>query len=412
MVDTEIRFGEAKMLSLDDQVLDINTKKTANVSVIAGINQPELSHLINIFLLKRASKVKDTLPISKALLKWCRWLESKDIDAFTSSIFHYKSPTYGFREELLINVHEESASLSYNTASNYINVVKSFYDFLHEYNVIDKSQFYKPVSRVRGKGNKVDSTDLSIKNVKSHSKLPLNPLLQEECIDFLTTIRGLPSREYLMLMLMLGCGLRGQEVYTMNSRLFTSERFGQNDSFLMSSLEISPKYGVETKYEIPRDLFITKALYEEVLDYVESEEYLNRLKRYRQLNPNSPSSNYDPLFIINGNRRANEETIRNLWVKVKRMYQLNFEKTLKHRPHDLRATFGANLLTVLADEIGDVKQALDIVKIALGHRELSTTIKYLNHFNRQESLTKAANILDRAADRFYSRAYTGVNYGK
>jgi len=407
LVATEIRFGEAKSLSTEDTNLDIDTKKIRNVSIIAGIKSPELSQLVNIYLSHKASKSKDTTPLSKALLKWCRWLDSKDINAFKPSIFHYKSPSYGFREELLLKVNEENSALSYNTASSYINVIKNFYDFLDDNNVIDRTQFYKQVSRKRSNGIKVNSTDLAIKTVTSHSKIPLEPLLQEECVNFLNIIKKLPTRDYLMFMLMLGCGLRGQEVYTMNSRLFTSELFGDNDSFLMKDIEISPNCGVETKFDIPRDLFITKALYEEVLDYVESGEYSVRLERYRLSNPAQSWDDYDPLFILNGNKRANEDTIRNLWVKVKKIYKSSTGKDLKHKPHDLRATFGANLLSVLADEMGDVKQALDIVKIAMGHADLTQTLKYLNHYNRQDSLDKAASILDRAADRFYARAYTG-----
>ncbi|MBE0377768.1 hypothetical protein PPRY_a0335 [Pseudoalteromonas prydzensis ACAM 620] len=385
--------------------LDMKVRKTAVIDAISGIKDTQLSQLVNIFIMEKASKTVDTKPLSKALLQWVRWLEDKNINAFEPSIFHYQSPSYGFREELLIRVHDEATELSYTTASNYINAIKAFYDFLNENNVVDKNNFYKSSLRMSGRGVKTNSTDLAIRPVKQHNHTPLNPFTRNECEELLKIIEQLPTQEYLMIMLMIGCGLRGKEVYTMNSELFTSDLFAENESFIMRDITIGPKQGVKTKFSIPRELFITKALYEEVLDYVEGEEYKSKLATYHKNTARVPG--YSPLFIVNPGQQASAMKINNLWVKIKKCYLARTGKKLDHKPHDLRATFGTNLLRLLSEDISDMEQVLNLVKVAMGHKSVSQTMKYISHFTREGTLTKAANILDRAASKFYQGVVLG-----
>ncbi|MGP4933487.1 tyrosine-type recombinase/integrase [Pseudoalteromonas nigrifaciens] len=404
-VTTTVRFGEVNFINLEKKSLDMKVRKTAVIDGISGIRDTQLSQLVNIFIMEKASKAVDTRPISKALLHWVRWLEDKEINAFEPSILHYQSPSYGFREELLTRVNDEATELSYNTASNYINVIKNFYDFLDENNVVEKNKFYKSSLRISGRGVKANSTDLAIRPIKQHNHTPLNPLTKYECGELLKVIEQLSTQEYLIIMLMLGCGLRGKEVYTMNSKLFTSDMFAESESFIMRDITIGPKTGVKTKFSIPRELFVTKALYEEVLDYVESEEYKSKLAAYHKYT--AEKSDYSPLFIVNPGKQANALKINNLWVKIKKCYSARTGKKLDHKPHDLRATFGTNLLRLLSEDISDMDQVLDLVKIAMGHKSVAQTMKYINHFTRESTLTKAANILDRAASRFYQGVILG-----
>ena len=278
IVITKIRYGVPREIKPEDSNFVIDTKKTKTVGILAGINRAELSRLVNVFILDKAATCVDTNSITKALKLWVVWLEETEIDPFSPAALHYKSPTYGFKEELLLKVNNHK-SISYNTAANYINVIKNFYQFLGDINVLEPMLFFRYEQKFNGRGKAINATDLSIRPLRKHQGSSLNPLTKSECTVLLSIIEKLSRRDYLMIMLMLGCGLRGQEVITMNSCLFSSEVFSENESFLIQGLEIGPDVGIMTKFSIPRELFITKVLYEEVLDFVEDANYLRALEK-------------------------------------------------------------------------------------------------------------------------------------
>lgn len=378
----------------EDSNFVIDTKKTKTVGILAGINRAELSRLVNVFILDKAATCVETNSITKALKLWVVWLEETEIDPFSPAALHYKSPTYGFREELLLKVNYHK-SISYNTAANYINVIKNFYQFLGDINVLEPTLFFRHEQKFNGRGKAINATDLSIRPLRKHQGSSLNPLTKSECTVLLSIIEKLSRRDYLMIMLMLGCGLRGQEVITMNSCLFSSEVFSENESFLIQGLEIGPDVGVMTKFSIPRELFITKVLYEEVLDFVEDANYLRALKK-------APSqNNCKPLFLLSNGNRINKSTLYNVWTKIKKEFAENTGKPLAHKPHDLRATFGSNLLRLLADEVAHIDDALHLVKTAMGHKNVVQTMKYVSHLSRRDTLAQAAEVLDAAAIKFY-----------
>ncbi|MEZ8201221.1 tyrosine-type recombinase/integrase [Vibrio splendidus] len=398
MVKTEVRFGIPAEASLQDSSLAIDIRRRASIYAIVGIRNQGLSNAVNTFIMYKAAKCVDTSSISKALHTWCIWLDETGINAFTPAILHYKSPTYGFKEELLIRVNENKC-LSYTTASSYINTIKSFYQFLIDNDVVPPNIFFKNTISYSGR-RYIHSTDLTIRLVKKHQSSSLNPLNQQKCVCVLEVIRGMDTRNYLMFMLMLGCGLRGQEVCTMNSKLFKADIFANNESFLISGLEIGPRVGISTKFSRHRDLFITKPLYEEALDYVESEDYESHVTKYNKKYETNES--YIPLFLTSAGEPISKSVLYNTWGQVKKEVISRFNIALKHKPHDLRATFGTNLLRLLTQEIDDVSGSLEVVMTAMGHKSESQTLKYVKYLSHSNMMDKAADILDRAAVKFYT----------
>lgn len=287
-------------------------------------------------------------------------------------------------------MNDSAIRTSHNTAANYINCIKSFYEFLIRNNLVSCHGFFEYEVAHHRKGS-ITTTDLRIRRTSSHDS-HLRPLSPSDCKKALSTINQLDDRDRLLISLMIDCGFRGAETRTMNSRLINIDTLVNSESFLIRGIRISPKVGVQTKFGIEREMFITKPLYESLLDYVESQEYDNRLTLYEQKYGNSDS--YAPLFIAATGEPLNESTQRSIWEKFKWQYRKQHGKDLKHKPHDLRATFGTNLLALLTKEFNDVMAALRVVKDAMGHKHESTTLQYVEYLTHNTMLDKAAEILD------------------
>ncbi len=188
----------------------------------------------------------------------------------------------------------------------------------------------------------------------------------------------------------------------MNAELFTVERLHESSSFLIENIVIGPDVGVETKLGKHRDLFITELFYEEVLDYIDSEEYQAALEKYQLKYKDNLIPGYTPLFITKTGEPFNENRFYNVWKLFKRLYKLKYKVAFKYKPHDLRATFGTSLLRILTDHDGNILDALDTVKDVLGHDDVSITLKYVEYQKHEDMLNKAANILDKFASKIIS----------
>jgi integrase len=76
------------------------------------------------------------------------------------------------------------------------------------------------------------------------------------------------------------------------------------------------------------------------------------------------------------------------------MAKVRFGEKLNQKPHDLRATFGTNLLKLLTNAKSDVIDALGFVKDTMGHQNEATTLRYVRYLKHSKMLNKAADILD------------------
>jgi integrase len=308
---------------------------------------------------------------------------------YKPTALHYDSPTYGYRKDLLLDVNENKDK-KYTTASSYINYLRSFYEFLIRNKVVSETGFFVYETASTGQGH-IQSTDLRIKKVRKHGE-SLNPLNQKQAKRALLVINSMSERDRLFLNLMIGSGLRSQECNTMNAELFTIENLHKDDSFLIKEIEISPQVGVMTKFDTPRDLFITRPFFESIMDYIESEEYEALLSLFKK--NNKSKKGYTPLFITTTGTAFDEYNKRNVWLKFKYLYEVRFGEKLNQKPHDLRATFGTNLLKLLTNAKSDVIDALGFVKDTMGHQNEATTLRYVRYLKHSKMLNKAADILD------------------
>ncbi|ASP47411.1 tyrosine-type recombinase/integrase [Cognaticolwellia beringensis] len=389
----ECRFGVIDQLKIDDEKHTFSSPTLKKVKIISGAKDKNIERLMNIAIMEKASQVKESFTYAKALLSWLNFIEANNINPYKPTPLHYNSPTYGYREDLLLDVNDKNDK-KYTTASSYINYLRAFYEFLIRNKVVPQKGFFKYETASTGHRN-VQSTDLRIRKVTKHGE-SLNPLNQKQAKRALLVINTMGERDRLFLNLMIGSGLRSQECNTMNAELFTIENLHKDDSFLINDIEISPRVGVMTKNDTPRDLFITRPFFESIMDYLESEEYEDLLTLYKKSNKNKKG--YSPLFITKTGTAFNEYNKRNVWVKFKYLYEIRFGEKLNHKPHDMRATFGTNLLKILTNEKSDVIDALGFVKETMGHKNEAVTLRYIKYLKHSDMLNKAADILDKFAN--------------
>ncbi|MBU6264006.1 MAG: site-specific integrase [Actinomycetales bacterium] len=148
---------------------------------------------------------------------------------------------------------------------------------------------------------------------------------------------------------------------------------------------------VKTKFDVSGNLLIPEQLLNEIKDYAYS---IRRMKRVAQ----APSENKDLLFITTrGNPYERKED-------GKRSSAINSEMViLRHKArsaglkfmdrfhfHQTRATYGTQLMKTLLP-MGNLQAALEFVRNAMFHKEVSTTMKYIKFIEHTKRKIEVAN---------------------
>ncbi|WP_297478355.1 site-specific integrase [uncultured Photobacterium sp.] len=399
IIYTQLRVGEIETIfhPSNGAVEFKSPYRTIKVPVLVGPVKNDLADLIHIYLIGKASNgAKDLSSTAKAFKTWCLWLNEHDIEPFKPCFEKQRTPTYGFRYELMTRIQNQEIAAS--TASQYINTIKSFYEFLEAKKYVKPGVFFQhEVCIIDGK-RPIQSTDLRLKTPRKHSS-SLNPLDLTEQINIQIASAKAISIEYqLILKLMLNCGLRIKEAVTINTMLFNEETLLNSEGALIKGLVISPNTGVATKFGIKRELFITSSLYEQILDYIDTDTYKKRQKILYSVHSNefkNIDKGYAPIFITQAGNPFKPETFYGGWTKIKKQYQKEHDHSFPHHPHDCRATFGTNFLnSALKVTNGDHSVALRQTKDVLGHANVSTTLKYIRYLERKSINQAVAEVMD------------------
>ena len=400
--DVPVRVGTIRNLnSENDSVSFAGRHKTINTPVIiAGstIISDELLELVNIFILNKATgNLVDLQPTAKGMLCWLKFIVENNINPFEPTKMKIDSPTHGFKLYLLeiIAKHPNEAAspnkIASSTASSYMNTVKSFYEFLIGNKLVPADGFFEHVVRSTGEGRKVNSSDLHIKVPKTQGP-SLRPLPPEKQKDFLMGLQLLPEEHQLAFRMMYYCGLRIYEAATVPALLFDEEVIAKSRAEFIDGLQIGPHNGCHTKFSKKRPMFMTRPLYEQILDYKCSERYEKRLRKWR--------TNYgeeaaiEPLFITPKGHTYTAKTIYSQWHLLKQGLATQ-GTTLDHKPHDLRATFATNYLgAALKHYPENVDEAIASVKEWMGHEDESTTMKYIRFLSNKKIAIQVADVMD------------------
>jgi len=395
---TDVPFRSGNIEHLESEMSDLHFKGRAitySIPVIIGDIDDELNVLIHIFLINKASKkVKDLMPTAKALLLWLRWMKEHNVDPFRSPLMESYHPTKGFRQYLInrMNLMPNYEPLASSTASSYINTIRAFYEMLVSLQRVEQNEFFTYEISRAGRKRVVQSTDLAIRKRNSQTK-SLNPMprkVQE------ALIRCIPKRaiEYqLCTRFMKNSGLRIGEATTLSEELFDESRLAITEGSLVRGIYINSETGVKTKNDKKRELFITTTLYEDILDYLISDRYEKRLRKWKA--KYGDFNKHQPIFITKSGEPFTSETYYSDWYHLKRLVKDELGTKIKHKPHDLRATFATNFLGTAMEKFPDhIESALASLRDWMGHESEETTLKYIEFLKKNDISNQIAEVMD------------------
>ena len=395
--------------------------------IIQGNGEPwEIGNLYLVHKLQNENHYESRTyrGIADHLLDYLRFLEDSQLDFLYFPQNNRLKVTYRYREHLIDQAVRGEIGAGTGTAR--INAVVKFYREIIESRIVGEAKLgvqpfqdvYKYIKTLNRYGIagavKVKSHDLAIKK-QTPAVLPdrivdggyLRPLDVEDQEIILRSLL-LSSREYqLMFYFALFTGARIQTVCTLR----ISSLNGAFDKDDMLRLKVGVGTGIDTKGGRQMVLLVPGWLIRDIKVYVKSEEAVKRQSRafYRESDENYVflSKNGNPYYtskkeIIDreraqrygsggGGENANMAPLQDgaairqfiSEILLPRIYSDN-ENFQKFTFHDLRATFGMNLLESLLGSKGDdrVTEVLDEVQQRMGHKDKKTTLQYLNFKSR------------------------------
>lgn len=397
--------------------------------------------LANLYLVRRLANQNTSYEVStyqglaKSLLGYLRFVEGSGLDPLD---FHprlqVKRPTYLYRQHLLEKVHE--GQISHSTASLRINAVINFYKGLVSYKVLESEILEKvhkakelliPIINNSGFSQllSISSSDLAIKT-PTKSKDPdsiqddgsLFPLTKDQQEILFAQLQHSEQCLFLFFLFALMTGARIQTVGTMRIETIKKARRTSDGDFIVT---VGSGTKVDTKKGKILDLVIPRILHQSLLIYSESPTARGRRKtsnygdtdnNYLFLNRNGTSYYTSKL---EKRERGNPEHHRKVGINTaakhispkdgeairKFIGEVLLPRIHEENPafpyfkfHDLRATFGMNLLESMLrhiddhnakvknqrpDELIGTQWALEQVQQRMGHSNINTTMRYLNY---------------------------------
>lgn len=376
-----------------------------------------------------AKRLEDLGSYSRALKRYWDFLERKKLAWNKFPPIKGLKPTYIFRnDDLLKNAKE--GHIAYSTANTYMCHVVSFYLWAAYEGYYSITENHKPfeIEFVKVKSNNilahmmpkftVQTSDLRIrvpkdsfsKNIRKLSPLP-SDMLKNLSLQLYHS-----SHEIRFICLLAAhCGLRIEEASGFTLKAL-NQAVPRPDSRTHYEITIGPQNGVPTKYNKTRTIEITSKLLMELKNYSISERRLNRLdkliKNITELLKNNYMSTvqpqrmkkerrelfinanrYEPLFISQQGNPYSPKTVSTRFGDI-RHHMVNIGISFTYKFHDLRCSYATYRLQSLLAAGLEPASALDLLMQWMGHKDESTTWKYLSYLNRKEALKDKISMLD------------------
>ncbi|MCT7612692.1 site-specific integrase [Aliarcobacter butzleri] len=361
---------------------------------------------------KPSPKTLDSIAIDlKHFKEYC---EKEDIDYLVAPR-RVLRPTYLYRSYLQQLLRD--GEISPNTIKRRMSAVVGFYEYLINTEGIEfkfplwesgiTSIVYQDNQGFK-QSKQVKTKDVSRVVATSNSDLfddaivdggRLHPLPHEQQIALIKALKTIRNTEMTLgFLISLTTGARIQTVFTLRKKHF--ERVLKDGE---SEVKIKVGYGTDcdTKFNKLHTLIFPSWVYQKVRIYLNSPRYNKREEKASHI---FDVQNTQYIFLTNRGApfyAAYDDPYRHLYKEVpngatvRQFIFTSLKKQLKKDGlgfnfsfHDLRATFGMNLLDKLMPLVDSkelkLSHALIHIKERMGHSSLSTTEKYLNFRERHK----------------------------
>ncbi|MEA9441829.1 site-specific integrase [Aeromonas caviae] len=376
-----------------------------------------------LFYQKFIKLAKDLSPCAKSLYAYYQFLEDNNLpwDHFPP-VMRLK-PTYQFRSHLLKQI--KRGELAQSTASVRMNHIVNYYKWLmHDGYLKIKNEKEAPFKiefvSIQSRGMlahispkfTVQTSDLRIKvdkDATSNNVRPLSPLSRESLAILTQHLPQAADELSLQILLSIDSGLRINEIATLTLTALDSAR-PLAESQHRYELLLSPQVtGVQTKYSKTRQIEISEPLLRALNEYRTSERRLKRINKLNEQidyleNPNVSFKQetvealqwcvrHEPLFISKQGNPVTAKSIEARWTEFRTQVKQQYP-SFKHRFHDFRATYGTYRLNDLLEAKLPVVECMELLMGWMGHRNESTTWKYLSFLKRKEAFKVKFGLLD------------------
>jgi len=378
-----------------------------------------LCHL-NTALRSKMESIKDR---AKSLCFYLKFIEDEDLDLLEFPAQTRRRSTYLFRYKLqeLIDL-----GMAPSTASKHVGHVIAFYRGILNHNLVDESRigsrpfrsFKRYVQTLNNEGlsrfKEVQTTDISIKVTKAETRPDrimdggeLRPLsiAEQQAIMWGLERKYCSVATELIMLTMLNTGARIQSACTLRVGHIKEaydelKRTGKSWVFIHSHRS---RFPIDTKFGKPNNFRFPKTLIEKLFVYINSELNAKRMKSSffglsdenyvfltEQSNPFYSSrseirkrQDEAAHWVVNApafspqNGSTFRANIRNFIARVRQ----DRPELDEFAPHDLRATFGMNIVRKLANdpEKRFTTTHMELaVKTALNHNDIATSRLYVN----------------------------------
>lgn len=376
-----------------------------------------------LFYQKAIKRAKDLSPCAKSLHAYYQFLEENSLTWDHFPPVKRLKPTYLFRSHLLKKI--QRGELAQSTASVRMNQVVSYYKWLmHDGYLRIKNEKEAPFKiefvSIQSMGMlahisptfSVQTSDLRIKvarDATSKNVRPLSPLSRESLAALTQHLLYATEELNLQVLLSIDTGLRINEIATLTLDALATAT-PQAESQHRYELLISPQVtGVQTKYGKQRQVEISAQLLAALNVYRTSERRLKRVnKLYEQierLEAHAESfrqetvealqwcEKYEPLFVSKQGNPVTAKSIEARWTELRTQLKQH-HPSFTHRFHDLRATYGTYRLNDLLEANLPVVECMELLMGWMGHKNESTTWKYLSFLKRKEAFKVKFGLLD------------------
>ena len=327
----------------------------------------------------------------------------------------------------------EQAELASSTAVRRMINVQNLYRWLKQCHRVPDIKYWIESNTHSSNANQRGTTDLvrALKRTKVLESNPnviidggvLRPLTHIEQRALLEALKNIGNIEMILaFQLALTTGARMQSIFTMRENNF-SKPYNSNDAFIIQKIGGNTK--VENKYNVEVALPIPSWLYQSIQLYIfgsrrkkrialSKHEYENQGDNYAFFTSRGNAyyiSKLDSNRAIYKNDPPRGSSVRsfisNQLIPELRKNGFNF----KFGFHDLRATYGVNLVNSLTKSLtkdgllhngsAEFLHVLEFVKNRLGHRDLKTTLNYLR-------FTSDRNLLLESQEQFEEFLKAGI----
>ncbi|MFM2621694.1 tyrosine-type recombinase/integrase [Vibrio owensii] len=415
-------------LSISDNTCQCSPVKTkGNIGSLPTLfnGDGSFNHEANSYLFyqKAVKDAKDLSPCSQALYAYYQFLEDENLAWDTFPPVKRLKPTYLFRSHLLKQI--KKGDLAHSTASVRMNQIVNYYKWLmHDGYLKIKNEKEAPFKMefvsVQSTGMlahvsptfTIETSDLRIKVPKDADSSNIRPLtpLSQELLSILTQYLPKASEELrLQVLISLDTGMRIQEIATLSTKAIDTAT-PVAESRHRFELSLSPQAtGVMTKYLKSRQVEISAELLSTLNEYRVSERRIKRVNKLDQKLEALPetantlkkealerlelSERHEPLFVSEQGNPVTAKSIEARWTELRAEIKQTYP-TFTHRFHDLRSTYGTYRLNDMLEAGLSSSESLGLLMGWMGHRNESTTWKYLRYLKRKEVFKVKFGILD------------------